>query len=186
MADSIRTLALATEQEFPFVTVPDFAVSGSNMRVQADAVLAEWAPLVTDDQRLEWEKYALANRNHIVEAYNEDETLRDRQNKKFGLLALNATFPPPPPRANVTVLDDESFFHPKIWSNGGITPKGDEKEGTGPYLPIWQRRYLLFLLQHYLVTCSSSHSKRYCSFSQSDKSIWTGPFKFQRCHWKDV
>ena len=43
-------------------------------------------------------------------------------------------------QANETDEDDSSGYHTKIWSNGAITPKGDEEMGTGPYLPAWQRR----------------------------------------------
>jgi hypothetical protein len=40
----------------------------------------------------------------------------------------------------MTILDDGTGFHPKIWRVGAILSPGDEPEGSGPFLPLWQRR----------------------------------------------
>ena len=38
-----------------------------------------------------------------------------------------------------TILDDGTGFHPKVWNF-----KGDEVNGNGPYIPLWQRRYVYY------------------------------------------
>ena len=38
-----------------------------------------------------------------------------------------------------TILDDGTGFHPKVWN-----VKGDEVDGNGPYIPLWQRRYVYY------------------------------------------
>jgi hypothetical protein len=139
LADSITSHALSTGEKFPRVTMPNFSVHGGNARVHADSLIVEYAPIVTDDTREEWEEYALANRFKFDEAYEQDVELRNGQDEKFGIV-VNYTSDPRPLGPNETVLDDITNYHPRIWSNGVVTPQGDEKEGTGPYLPIWQRR----------------------------------------------
>ena len=141
MADSITSHALTSEEEFPGVTLPNFAVHGSNLRVQSDSLVVSWLPLVTDDNRLEWEEYALANRNQTDEEYEKDMELRNRQDEEFGFLSTNVTGNLRPPSPADTVLDDGTGFHPKIFSFGigPGTTRGDEPEGSGPFLPLWQR-----------------------------------------------
>jgi hypothetical protein len=140
-ANQITSYALDTNQTFPFVTLPNFAVRGSNMRIQADAFVFHWAPLVTDVKRLAWEEYAMQNRFHIDEAFEEDEALRLRQDEEFGLLGdegKRLLLDESP--STETFVDDGTGYHSKIWSIGSLTPRGDEPQGSGPYLPLWQRR----------------------------------------------
>jgi hypothetical protein len=58
MANAFTTFARYSNQSFPFVTLPDFVVSGSNVRVLAEAMAMAWMPLVTDENRDEWEAYS--------------------------------------------------------------------------------------------------------------------------------
>jgi len=141
MADSITNNALVTQQEFPFVTIPRFAVRGANARIQADTSTIVWTPLVTDEKREQWEEYALANRLQVVEQYEEEVRLRTIQDEAFGF-SDSSNRKLQAQGNNWTVLDDESYFHPKIWASEVST---DEPEGTGPYLPIWQRRSVFAL-----------------------------------------
>jgi len=142
MSDAITSHALSSEEEFPRVTLPNFAVLGSDLRVQAGALSVHWMPLVTDEKRLEWEEYALGNRSHIDVEFEEEARLRNEQDKKFGL-ALNYTGSSavvPFASGNATVLLDGTGYHPKIWSKGETAPRADEPEGSGPFIPMWQRR----------------------------------------------
>lgn len=141
LADTITSHAISAGEEFPRVTLPNFAVHGSNTRIQADAFVIQWSPLVTDENRLEWEEYALANRFQLSEAYDEDMRLRSQQDAFYGL-SFNYTSKADerPLHPNDTIIDDGTGFHPRIYSNGAVTPRGDEKENSGPYLPLWQRR----------------------------------------------
>jgi len=164
MADAITSHAISSGEEFPRVTLPNFAVHGSNMRIQSSATVVQWTPLVTDDTRIEWEEYALANRFQFDEASEQDTELRNRQDEHFGL-SLNYTSNLRPLNPNDTVLDDGTNFHPRIYSNGAVTPRGDEPNGTGPYLPVWQRRWVKSFTRcmYGIPRCSSEYLQTFFS-----------------------
>jgi hypothetical protein len=136
MATAITSHALDTKQTFPLVTIPHFEIRGSDLRVQADAPIIHWMPLVTDDTRVAWEDYALANRHQISKSFQEDSKQREAQDDAFGFTNTTSTRM----LQQETILEDGTGYHPRIWSNGAVTPKQDEPEGSGPYLPIWQSR----------------------------------------------
>jgi hypothetical protein len=142
MATAITSFALDTKQTFPFVTIPHFEIKGSDLRIQVDASIIQWMPLVTDDTRVAWEEYALANRSQIDEAFLEDAKLRVKQDGKFGLTNTTSTDDRmlQQSQQETILVDDGTGYHPSIWSIGAIRPRGDQPEGSGPYLPLWQRR----------------------------------------------
>lgn len=143
MSTSITSLVRATMQEFPYVTIPEFELRGSDLRIQADALIVHWMPLVTDEQRVAWEEFAMQNRDQVDLAFEEDEKWRIEQDVHFGLEMIGEeatnTGSQRPPAPNETISTDGSGFHPRIWSTGAVIPRGDEPDGTGPYLPLWQR-----------------------------------------------
>jgi hypothetical protein len=143
MSASITSYAVATNSTFPFVTVPDFEVSGANLRTVSGTFVATWLPLVTDETRDAWEEYAEKNRYHINEAFEKDSQFRSQQdalypNNPGGGRFMQAL--PMFPSANETILRDGTMYHPRIWSSGMITPRGDAPVGSGPFLPMWQIR----------------------------------------------
>jgi hypothetical protein len=141
MATAITSYTLDTKQTFPLVTIPHFEIKGSDLRVQADAALLYWMPLVTDDTRVVWEEYALAQRSQVDEAFQEDAKRRVKQDSEFGLTNATSTDDRLLQQSQQeTILDDGTGYHTSIWSIGAIRPRGDEPKGSGPYLPIWQRR----------------------------------------------
>jgi hypothetical protein len=141
MATAITSYALDAKQTFPLVTIPHFEIKGSDLRVQADAAIVHWMPLVTDDTRVAWEEYALARRYQIDEGFQEDAKRRVKQDDEFGLTNTTSTNDRMLQQSQqVTILDDGTGYHPSIWSVGATRPRGDEPEGSGPYLPLWQRR----------------------------------------------
>jgi hypothetical protein len=141
MATAITSHALDTKQTFPLVTIPHFEIKGSDIRVQANAAIIHWMPLVTDDTRVAWEEYALAKRSQIDEGFQEDAKLRVNQDSEFDVTNATSTDDRMLQQSQQeTILDDGTGYHPSIWSVGSITSKGDEPEGSGPYLPLWQRR----------------------------------------------
>jgi hypothetical protein len=77
--------SLDSKQTFPLVTIPDFEIRGSDIRVQADAACIFWMPLVTDETRVAWEEYALASRSQIDEAFLENTKQREKQDAEYGL-----------------------------------------------------------------------------------------------------
>jgi uncharacterized protein (UPF0333 family) len=142
MATAITSYSLDAKQTFPFVTIPNFELRGSDIRVQADATGISWMPLVTDETRDAWEEYSLINRSQINDAFLEDEKQRKKQDAKFGLTNTSSStgIRMLQQSQQGTILDDGTGYNPRIWSNGAIGPVGVEAEGSGPYLPLWQRR----------------------------------------------
>jgi hypothetical protein len=141
MATSITSYSIDSKQTFPFVTIPNFEIRGSDLRAQADATGILWMPLVTDETRVAWEEYALASRSQIDEAFQEDTKQRVAQDDRFGFTNTTSTDDRMLQQSQQeTILDDGTGYHPRIWSNGAISAIGDEPEGSGPYLPVWQSR----------------------------------------------
>jgi hypothetical protein len=141
MATAITSHSLNTKQTFPFVTIPDIEIRGSDLRVQADATSISWTPLVTDETRVAWEEYALTNRFQIEETFLKDSKRRKKQDDEFGLTNTSSTGTRMLQQSELgNILYDGTGYHPSIWSNGDIGPLGDDPEGSGPYLPIWQGR----------------------------------------------
>ncbi|CAB9528667.1 respiration control sensor protein ArcB [Seminavis robusta] len=151
MSTSITSYAIQTNQEFPFVTVPDFELQGSDLRAQSGSHLLHWSPLVTEEKREDWEEYASYTRNHWPSSYEREVKWRQEQDQEFGMAEETNTENSntqdgqrqrnlqQPDEIPLTVLDDGTQYHPKLWSNGAVTPRGDEPEGRGYYLPLWQQ-----------------------------------------------
>jgi hypothetical protein len=144
MATAITSHALDTKQAFPLVTIPHFEIRGSDLRVQADAAIIHWMPLVTDENRVAWEDYALANRNQIKKSFQEDRKQTEMQDDAFGFTNTTGTRM----LQGATILNDGTGYHPRIWALGNPAPNvignlasgQDAPEGSGPYLPLWQSR----------------------------------------------
>ncbi|CAB9521225.1 respiration control sensor protein ArcB [Seminavis robusta] len=147
LSTDYTSYALHSNSSFPFVTLPDFSLRGSQFRAQSGSHIVHWLPLVQEDQRDDWEDYSAAHRSHIDEEFETDVEYRTKQDYELRghdvghhrrLQQPEEEVETPPPR-NMTILGDGSGFHPRIWSNGAMVPPGDEPKGTGPYLPTWQR-----------------------------------------------
>lgn len=145
LATTMTGHALSTNQTFPNVTLPYFELHGSVLRVQAQAHAVHYAPLIRNSttQRRAWEAYAADHRFHIDESFDRDRTHRQRQDQALGYhRVLTNNNAATNSLNNETILDDGTGYRPRIWSNGAVVPRGDEPEGTGPYFPSWQRRYV--------------------------------------------
>jgi hypothetical protein len=144
MATGITSYALDAKQTFPFVTIPHFEIRGSDLRVQADATIIHWTPLITDETRVAWEDYALANRDQIEESFQDDVKRRETQDDAFGLTNTSSTLCTGnrmlQQSQQESILDDGTGYHPRVWSIGAVGPRQDEPEGGGSYLPFWQIR----------------------------------------------
>jgi hypothetical protein len=135
--------ALDSKQTFPLVTIPHFEIKGSDLRVRADAAIIHWMPLVTDDTRVAWEDYTLANRNHISKSFQDDRKQIKMQDDAFGFTNTTGTRM----LQQATILNDGTGYHPRIWSAdpaqdviASLASARDEPDGSGPYLPLWQSR----------------------------------------------
>jgi hypothetical protein len=74
---TLVSYARATNQTWPFVTLPDFAVRMSKLLPLSDAVAISVAPIVTPDKRLEWEAYALEHDSWVNESMAIQETWKN-------------------------------------------------------------------------------------------------------------
>ncbi len=69
------------------------------------------------------------------------EETKLQQNVNAPTAAAAAAIAAPPP-LNLTILEDGTGYHSKIWRQAPGFPLGDEPDGTGPFLPVWQKRYV--------------------------------------------
>lgn len=124
---------------FPFMTIPNFEVLANNVRVQADALAVVYAPLVSDEQRLEWEEYALENRGQVDVAFDQDTSYRQEEDVLYGLGEYKDNDINNRERMlqqHPNILSDGTQYHPRIWD---ITAAHNaSKPGTGPYIATWQ------------------------------------------------
>jgi hypothetical protein len=63
---SIVSYAKATNQTWPFVTIPDYAARAGKIRSLADAVVIGTYPLVKSEDRKEWERYSIYGRKQLL------------------------------------------------------------------------------------------------------------------------
>jgi hypothetical protein len=108
---SIVSFARYSNMTWPFVTVPDFATRMAKVRSLSKAIVLAQFAIVSEEERLDWEKYSLANAAWVDEALaiqKEDRTF-------FGV--------------NV----EEYYNQEGIWGNFGPI-----LNNTGPYFPTWQ------------------------------------------------
>lgn len=150
MANAITNYAVSdADAEFPFITVPNFEVLGSDVRVQADALAVVWAPLVVEEKRPEWEEFALSNHGQMDAAVEKDANYLKEEDAFYTAIEAEG-------RASGTettdnsdsqkralqgghpnMLQDGSNYHLRIWD----IPRNHNAsvENSGPYLPLWQR-----------------------------------------------
>ena len=107
------SFARFTHQEWPYVTIPDYAVRMAKLRSLSKAVVTQQAHFVTGEERSTWENYTL---NHDQWA---QESLQIQQHDKNykGVKRFNYT----------TFVPD-----------GVIHSYMGPSEGDGPFLPTWQ------------------------------------------------
>ena len=143
LSDKITSHALTTGAKFPMVTLPHFALHAGNVRIQSDAAMVRYTPIVTDETRKDWEDYAFQHRHLYDEDYLMGVELREHQDALYN---INLTYVEAGPKfdENDTMVDDGTYYHPHIFNNGAISPRGDAPIGSGPYLPLWQKRYVCF------------------------------------------
>ena len=170
LSTSITSYAKNTNASFPFVTVPDFELLGADLRVTSSSHLVYFCPKITNANRLQWEEYALEHRfqandhqreaafrtqqdieygfispEEIVEQQEQQES-RNETNNDNGRRILQEGEKGEPAPQPFTMLDDGTNYHPRIWSNGAVNPRGDEPDGSGPFFALWQQRYELVIV----------------------------------------
>jgi len=134
LSTDITSYALSQNQSFPFVTLPNFALKGSNIRSLSGSHMLHYIPIVKEQDRAEWEEYAYENRFHIDEAYEEGKRHRDKQDAQIGRNMTGRQMQPGSRESNATMADDDTGYHMKIWRG-----TQDEPDGGGIYMPLHQR-----------------------------------------------
>eukprot|EP00934_Nitzschia_sp_Nitz4_P003659 Nitzschia sp. Nitz4//scaffold84_size84139//67428//72955//NITZ4_005210-RA/size84139-processed-gene-0.21-mRNA-1//-1//CDS//3329559069//3649//frame0 len=131
--------ALESNHTFPYVILPDLEYRGSNTRVSSNIISAIYTPAVTEEQRPDWELFALANAETVMKTYDNEENLKNAQDEQFGLdhvvLDLANMFG----MTNETdVVDVSELITPEgysIWYPGLHLAKDEPKD---IYFPVWQ------------------------------------------------
>ena len=74
LASNFITIANQTDQTFPFVRIPNYAVHIAKTLQFTGSIVTSYAPVVPNKQRLAWEKFASSSNVNIRNVMN--ETLR--------------------------------------------------------------------------------------------------------------
>mmetsp|Transcript_1718 Transcript_1718/g.4427 ORF Transcript_1718/g.4427 Transcript_1718/m.4427 type:complete len:967 (-) Transcript_1718:770-3670(-) len=117
---SITSLASVTNQEWPFVVVPDFAVRAEKIRSLANAVYVSTYNLVQPNQRNEWEKFTAEKGESIV--IESITALEDFDEKQWPVVWNYTLWD--------VIHDYDEFEKENPGQVGVVTP--------GPWLPMWQ------------------------------------------------
>ena len=117
---SITSLASVTNQEWPFVVVPDFAVRAEKIRSLANAVYVNTYNFVQSKQRKEWETFtAEKGESMVIESI---AAIEDFEGKDWPIV-WNYTL--------WDVIHDYDEFEKENPGQVGV-------DTPGPWLPMWQ------------------------------------------------
>jgi len=117
---SITSLASATNQSWPFVVIPDFAVRAEKIRSLSNAVYVNTYHLVQPNQRKEWENFTLQHGEAMI---NKSTTAIESFDGANWPIVWNYTL--------WDVIHDYDEF-------GKENPGEFGLDTEGPWLPIWQ------------------------------------------------
>jgi len=110
---SLSSYANASNETWPFVTLPHYAVQMAKLRSICKALYMAYAPLVTAANRAEWERYAKKEGEAWV---LEGMDIQGRDPNYHGIFM------------------DEYSLSSTIYDNDGDTPA----DANGPFFPTWQ------------------------------------------------
>eukprot|EP00934_Nitzschia_sp_Nitz4_P003097 Nitzschia sp. Nitz4//scaffold84_size84139//61623//64081//NITZ4_005208-RA/size84139-augustus-gene-0.42-mRNA-1//1//CDS//3329559063//3087//frame0 len=140
MSIDYTSQALDHNLTFPFVTLSHMEYRGANTRISSQMVSAIYMPLVHEENRLEWERYALQHVPELIADFHNEEALKQAQDEKFGLSSVNVSvedefFLGDDEEANnfdFETLVDDRFM---IWYPDGMPA---ELQPKPLYFPVWQ------------------------------------------------
>lgn len=110
MIVSIVSTARFTNQSWPYVTIPDYAVRLAKVRSLSKAVVIQQSHFVTLQERPTWEQYTLDNDNWVTESLRVQKSDPTFQGQKFSNFTQDGVI--------------HSYMGPST--------------GDGPFLPTWQ------------------------------------------------
>jgi hypothetical protein len=119
-SNSISAAAIATNSEFPFVTVPTFEVLAESVRKQSESELLIFTPKVEFGEVTRWQEYATAN-----EGWYEESKQLAVSSSKGNLVESDFAPGSPLPFIYNTIVDE----------NGNRSPG---PPSNPPFYPIWQ------------------------------------------------
>jgi hypothetical protein len=99
-ASMMISMAKQTNQTFPFVTIPNFAIKASKLLTLSDGFTISTQPVVYAEQRLQWETYTKENQGWVnqtkqiqeVDVFFHDAVRYDDENPTT-IIGLNGTVP---------------------------------------------------------------------------------------------
>jgi len=142
MALNMASYARSSGQEWPFVTIPDFAVRAEKTRALTNAVYLNLYNYVESDQRYEWEAYSA---EHGPEWIKEGMAVQKRQQIFQDQMAENEIYS----------VEDVVFFD--VIHDYDECEKPEDERGSigldpsdpGPFLPMWQQSPIIPVMGPY-------------------------------------
>lgn len=137
---TVTSLALFANGTWPMLSLPHFETRASDFLLISKAKQVGLAPLVSDENREDWEKYTVANQDWIQEGldfqymvastasfelWNEDV---DDATSLASEIKMESS----------TVLGQARPIQETIWRNAFQTNQPIVEKSKGPHLPIWQ------------------------------------------------
>ena len=155
---TVTSFALASQLQWPFVTMPHFEVRGQNLAKLSNSLMIGFSPLVQEDKRDAWERYATYQQGWIAEglAYTaenpQDEHEMDnlhnkRRRRAFEVVIIDPNDEDPQAIQEVTQMLEHDAVRIPTSIHGHLDSAREDPDpaaiparpGTGPYLPIWQQ-----------------------------------------------
>ncbi|CAB9498276.1 Receptor-type guanylate cyclase gcy [Seminavis robusta] len=126
--------ALHNNESFPFVTIPNYPVKGATARASSQALIIAYLPLVSEENRRDWEQYSVDNQDWIQDSYPKDVQVQPI------LQQIHAYGPkePKPPQENRSRRRHLSSASCSDEGRRMLKERITEPEGSGPYAPVWQ------------------------------------------------
>jgi hypothetical protein len=113
IAVTLVSHAQATNQTWPFVTLPNFAVRMAKVLPQSQAVILNVIPVVTPEQRDQWEKYSVENDGWV----NDNMAVQKEWGKFYGPIVFDGE-PNTVMRGDFGIIErNASRFHLPTWQN---------------------------------------------------------------------
>jgi hypothetical protein len=124
LANTIHTIAMKTNQSFPFVTIPEYGMHIAKAMAFTGAIETSILPVVKFDQRREWEVYSARNNTNLLSWVNASQKMQERWGGFYG---------PKPQNYDWTESDI-------IYSDFGKIPYNQSRPGRPDvYLPEWHK-----------------------------------------------
>lgn len=140
LAVTFTAFARSHNNTWPFVTMNDFQQQAASARGLSNSLFLELLPIVTDKNRLAWEKYALEHKGWLDEgrAYQADLGIGIKRRDLSGdsLTGDNVLKFVEGANEGSSVIADQIFSLDETWA---AVPDS----GPGPYFPIWQSSPIL-------------------------------------------